>query len=203
MPLINLYLLISVLIGLFNAPNSLEVGLTENPSAGNELEESLLTLHAGEGLVYFAAIPFSGTSVERYATGDFFEKIQYLKGKRHGKNQKWFESGVLAFEAKYFENKLHGKSSSWWSNGNIRSESNFDLGKAQGIQFQWYSSGVKFKESNLNQGLEEGMQRAWRENGKIYINYQAKNGRIFGLKRSNLCFELEDETVIRDEKVSS
>jgi antitoxin component YwqK of YwqJK toxin-antitoxin module len=44
-------------------------------------------------------------------------------------------------------------------------------------------------------GQEEGMQKAWRENGKIYNNYEAKNGRIFGLKRASLCFQLEDEIV--------
>lgn len=44
-------------------------------------------------------------------------------------------------------------------------------------------------------GREEGMQKAWRENGKIYNNYEAKNGRIFGLKRANLCYELENEEV--------
>ena len=33
------------------------------------------------------------------------------------------------------------------------------------------------------------------QNGKIYNNYEAKNGRIFGLKRASLCFQLEDEIV--------
>ena len=190
-------------MGLLTNSSPIEEVSTGNPFSGNEVQEQLLILHPAEGLVYLDEIPFSGTGVEHYADGKVFEKIGYLKGKKRGLHQKWFESGALAFEAQYFENKLHGKSSSWWSNGKIRSESNFDFGKSHGLQTEWYNSGVKFKESNLNQGLEEGMQRAWRENGKIYINYEAKNGRIFGLKRSNLCFELEDETVIRDEKISS
>ena len=49
-------------------------------------------------------------------------------------------------------------------------------------------------------GREEGMQQAWRRNGKIYNNYEAKNGRIFGLKRANLCFQLEEE-IVQDEKI--
>jgi antitoxin component YwqK of YwqJK toxin-antitoxin module len=199
----KIYLFILILYGSITSPENSVLLSTENPFAGNEVEEQLLMLHPSEGLVYLGAIPFSGTSVEYYADGKVFEKIQYLKGKKHGLNQKWFESEALAYEAYHFENKLHGTSKSWWSNGNIRTESNFELGKSHGLQTEWYSSGVKFKESNLDRGLEEGMQRAWRENGKVYVNYEAKNARIFGLKRSNLCFELENENVIRDEKVSN
>ncbi len=40
------------------------------------------------------------------------------------------------------------------------------------------------------------MQRSWRENGQLYNNYEARDGRTFGLKRANLCFSLDDEEVI-------
>ena len=33
------------------------------------------------------------------------------------------------------------------------------------------------------------------ENGKIYVNYEAKNGRIFGMNRTNLCYKLKNEKV--------
>jgi antitoxin component YwqK of YwqJK toxin-antitoxin module len=49
---------------------------------------------------------------------------------------------------------------------------------------------------NYRAGKEAGMQRAWRQNGKIYNNYEVKNGRIFGLKRANLCYGLDDEKII-------
>jgi antitoxin component YwqK of YwqJK toxin-antitoxin module len=69
------------------------------------------------------------------------------------------------------------------------------MGVPHGIQKQWYQSGAKFKHLSLNHGIEEGLQQSWRENGKIYNNYEAKNGRIFGLKRANLCYELEEEII--------
>ena len=77
----------------------------------------------------------------------------------------------------------------------MRSESAFNEGIAHGTQRQWYKSGVLFKEINLAMGKEEGMQKAWRENGKIYNNYEARNGRIYGLKRASLCYELDNEEV--------
>ena len=63
------------------------------------------------------------------------------------------------------------------------------------MQWEWYQSGSTFKKINLVDGREEGLQQSWRENGKLYSNYEAKNGRIFGLKRANLCYQLKDETL--------
>jgi hypothetical protein len=37
------------------------------------------------------------------------------------------------------------------------------------------------------------MQNAWRENGKPYINYEARDGRRYGLQKSNLCYTLKDQ----------
>ena len=44
-------------------------------------------------------------------------------------------------------------------------------------------------------GKEKGIQRAYRKNGALYANYEAKNGRIFGLKKASLCFGLEDQQI--------
>ena len=46
-------------------------------------------------------------------------------------------------------------------------------------------------------GQEVGLQQAWRQNGKLYSNYHYINGRVFGLKRSNMCVGLEDEKVVK------
>ena len=44
-------------------------------------------------------------------------------------------------------------------------------------------------------GREEGIQQAYRKNGALYANYEAKKGRIFGLKKASLCFELEGQKI--------
>lgn len=44
-------------------------------------------------------------------------------------------------------------------------------------------------------GKEEGLQQAFRENGVLFANYEAKDGRVFGLKKAKLCFGLEDESI--------
>ena len=82
-----------------------------------------------------------------------------------------------------------------WPNGLKSSESNYEFGILNGVQKRWHSNGQLARKTQLIVGKEEGMQQAWLPNGKIYVNYQAKNGRIFGLKKSVLCYELDNEVV--------
>lgn len=44
-------------------------------------------------------------------------------------------------------------------------------------------------------GMEEGIQQTFRKNGALYANYEAKEGRIFGLKKAALCYGLEDQSI--------
>jgi len=184
-----------LLLGLLSCNGQSE---SPEPVSGPEIRASALQLRAGEGLVYHGETPFSGSSVSHYPNDQLAERIHYLEGKKHGLSQKWFRDGTLSFEANLLDGKRDGAVKTWWKDGKIRSESHYKKGVAHGQQLQWYPSGAQFKEMNLVEGKEEGMQRAWRENGKIYNNYEARNGRIFGLKRANLCFELSNEIITKD-----
>ena len=155
-----------------------------------------LKLMVNEGLYMHENSPFSGYAVEYFAGNNLETVTLFQCGKKHGSLKKWFESGVKSYSAEYTDGKLDGISSTWWRNGKLRSTSNFKDGVPEGVQLQWYKSGAKFKVRQLANGIEDGIQQSWRENGKIYNNYEAKNGRIFGLKRANLCYELTDEEVV-------
>ncbi len=154
-----------------------------------------LLLNPNKGLIYYQGKPFTGTSVSYFKNGQQAKRIDYVNGKKQGFYKKWFVDGLLSFESQYVNGKQHGLTSTWWSNGNLRSESNYVAGIPDGVQKQWYKSGAKFKVIHLSRGKEEGLQQSWRENGKLYNNYEAKNGRIFGLKRANLCYELDNEQI--------
>lgn len=155
-----------------------------------------LKLIPAEGIVYYQNKPFTGISLGRYPSGQEAVSLQYSNGIRDGKYIKWFADGTISYISEYKNGKQEGTAKSWWNNGNLRSQSRYISGIGQGQQTQWYKSGVKFKVMNLTDGKEEGIQTSWRENGKIYNNYEARNGRIFGLKRAALCFQLEDENVV-------
>ena len=159
------------------------------------VEEDDLKLIPEKGLMYYHDQPFSGKAIRYDDHRALVSEATYVKGKKHGVLRKYFEKGVLSFESQYIDGKQDGTATSWWKNGEVRSVSKFEKGIPHGEQWQWYKSGAKFKRTNLVYGKEEGIQQSWRENGKIYNNYEAKNGRVFGLKRSKLCYELDKEEI--------
>jgi len=191
----SIYILLTILLtACQTTTDTNQAKLPDSPNLGTRLK-SKLELRPTEGLVYYQGKPFTGTSIVTNNAQITTLSQDYINGKKDGFHRLWFENGDLSYEATYAQGKLHGYSKTWWRNGNLRSESHHQKGLSHGTQKQWYKSGAKFKLRNTNQGKEEGIQQSWRENGKIYNNYEAKNGRIFGLKRASLCFQLEDEEV--------
>lgn len=177
------------------APEGTQTDVPPCETAG-EVDAAALELRPGEGLVYYQGKPFCGTRIKRYPDGgQLAEKTAFAHGKKQGPSQKWFPDGTLSYEGGHEQGKLDGPAKTWWRNGILRSETPYKMGVVHGEVWQWYQSGAKFKKRSLVDGKEEGMQMSWRENGAIYCNYEAKNGRIFGLKRANLCYALEDEEI--------
>lgn len=190
-----LYLSIFILLSCNDHLGNVSVNAPIN--LGNTLTvlSDSLSLNKQNGRVYYQGTVFNGTSVSYYSNGILASSIDYLEGKKHGFYRKWFSNSDLSYEASYEGGKLQGSSRTWWVNGNFRSVSNFFEGVPHGEQVQYYKSGVLFKRLQLDMGKESGLQQSWRENGKLFNNYEARDGRIYGLKRSKLCFELEDEEV--------
>jgi antitoxin component YwqK of YwqJK toxin-antitoxin module len=160
-----------------------------------EVNKKEVILHPNEGKWYYKNQPFSGFLVVSHENGVLAERVGYYDGKKEGLAQKWYSEGNLLKTSIYTENRLNGKVTSWWLNGMISTESNYIDGKKHGIQKKWYENGQLSRQTTSYYGKEDGLQQAWLENGKIYANYEVKNGRIFGLKRSNLCYQLNDENI--------
>jgi len=159
------------------------------------VEKEKLKLNTLEGRWYFNTEAFSGFAITRFKTGQLAEKIGYTNGKKEGAALKWNKEGVLTSEKFYNENRLEGTAKTWWPNGNLSSESNYSNRVRHGIQKRWYPNGQLAQLRNFSFGKEEGIQQAWLKTGKLYANYEAKNDRFFGMKRSNLCYQLKDGKV--------
>ena len=160
-----------------------------------EVEKELLKLNVVEGRWYYAGAPFNGYLVETYENGQIAEKTGFFHGKREGPSLKWYKGGKLFSQKNYVSNRLEGTSKTWWPNGQQSSESNYTNRQRHGYQKKWYPNGQITSITHFNLGKEEGLQQAWLKTGKLYVNYEAKNGRFFGLRRSNLCYQLKDEVV--------
>lgn len=190
----SLYI-ICVLFLFYSCVDNKELPVSKEKALTTAISKDSVTLIPDKGLVYFHNAPFTGICVSYYSNGQLSTSREYLKGRSNGLYQKWFSSGIKSFESSYRNGRLNGVTTSWWGNSNLRTKSNYLKGVAQGKQVQWYRSGAKFKQMNMVDGKEEGIQQSWRENGKLYNNYEAKNGRIFGLKKSTLCYKIDDEEV--------
>ncbi len=142
---------------------------------------------------------FTGYAAKFFENNQPAEKVFYLNGKKEGIAKYWFENGTIRKTKNFAHNRLNGRTIIYFENGQKASLRNYLNNKLDGIQEEWYENGKIFKRQNCIAGKEEGLQQAWTRNGKIFANYEARNGRIFGLKRTNLCVNVKDEIISLDE----
>lgn len=161
-----------------------------------EVPKEKIILNQVKAIWYYKEKPFNGYAVKYYPNDSLAEKTGFYNGKREGVSKQWSESGQLRLERNFKNNRFEGPYRAWWENGILAEEATYIKGILQGVQKKWYPTGVLAKVRNIVNSRENGKQKAWLANGKLYVNYEAKNGRIFGLKRANSCYKLEDEKVI-------
>lgn len=177
----------------------------ENNSTSDTLTEVPDTLVQKSALEYNNKIstwtlngtPYSGFVVSYYPDKSLKEKFGVLNGKKQNEYIRWYSDGHFKDVSTYHKGKLHGEKKIWSqdSTHTLVAHYNYDAGWPHGEQTKWYTTGELFKKMNLNKGKEEGMQQAFRKNGALYANYEAREGRIFGMKKAKLCYSLEDENV--------
>jgi len=145
--------------------------------------------------------PYSGYAETYYEDGSLKERIGILHGRKQNQAEQWCPDGRQRAVATYHKGRLHGEKRVWASDAGhaLIAHLRYKDGKAHGAQTKWYPTGEVFKKLNLNMGKEEGLQQAFRKNGDLYANYEAKEGRVFGLKKAALCYGLEDER-LKNEK---
>ena len=78
-----------------------------------------------------------------------------------------------------------------WPNGTRRTEATLKNGAYEGEYRSWYASGAPFELRHYAGGHEAGLQQAWSEAGKRYINYEARDGRHYGMENATPCVSAE------------
>ncbi|WP_084370927.1 toxin-antitoxin system YwqK family antitoxin [Reichenbachiella faecimaris] len=168
------------------------------PAVEYQMEEVFFNRNNSTWLLKLDSSRVSGHIHERYPNGTLLRAFGVFEGKREGLLMTYFPNGKLKYTENYRQNKLDGTVKRWSQEGGYQllAQLSYKSGKLHGEQKKWFSSGELHKLMHMNMGQEEGRQQAFRKNGVVYANYEAKNGRVFGLKRSNLCYELDDEQVV-------
>ncbi|WP_339924554.1 membrane-binding protein [uncultured Cyclobacterium sp.] len=163
----------------------------------NTIDKSKLVYNNKVSLWTLDGEKFSGYAISYYPDSTLKQKIGILDGKKQNETTDWYPDGRIKHLAYYHLGRLHGEKKTWTTDVShlLISHLQYYSGKLHGVQKKWYPTGEIFKVLTLNMGREEGLQQAFRKNGDLFANYEAKNGRIFGLKRAVLCVGLEDEVV--------
>ncbi|MEP2026761.1 MAG: membrane-binding protein [Reichenbachiella sp.] len=196
-------LILALLVGcdgqLKNAKSILsESKIVDIPLVTYELQEVFFNKKSSRWQFRVNNALVSGYIVDRFKNGQDAKQISVYEGRKEGTLKTYFPNGQLKYEENYKNNKLHGEVKRWsqQSGYQLMAHLNYKDGKLHGEQKKWFVTGELHKLMHMKEGKEDGIQQAFRKNGKLYANYESKNGRVFGLKRSNLCYELDDQQVV-------
>ncbi|MBX2817459.1 MAG: membrane-binding protein [Saprospiraceae bacterium] len=140
---------------------------------------------------------YSGYALDYHDNGRLRSSVGIHQGRRENVCIEWFGNGKIRSITHYRNGKLHGIKKTWSSDEpqNLLSYTRYASGKAHGTHKIWYPSGEIFKILHYEHGIEKGLQQAFRKNGDLFANYEARDGRVYGLKRASLCFGLSSESI--------
>jgi len=140
---------------------------------------------------------YTGYAVSFYSDSTPKEKFGILNGRKQNQAIHWYADGHYKHITNYHKGKPHGDKKSWSADSlhTMVAHLQYVSGKVHGEQKKWYPTGELFKKMNFNMGKEEGLQQAFRKNGALFANYEAREGRIFGLKKAALCFGIADNNI--------
>ena len=130
---------------------------------------------------------FSGNLVTLYTANDTAEIIPYYNGLEEDLTRKWFPNKKISEERLYHLGKKERVHKGWWENGQQKFIYNFKNDNHEGLAQTWYPNGLMASENNYSKGYEIGMQRAWYSDGVIRANYEARDGRQYGLTGVKNC----------------
>jgi antitoxin component YwqK of YwqJK toxin-antitoxin module len=72
-------------------------------------------------------------------------------------------------------------------NGTLRLEAKLRDGVFHGEYRTWYASGRPYESRHYVDGREEGRQQSWTEDGTLFLNYEMRDGRRYGLVNARPC----------------
>ncbi len=152
-----------------------------------KLDIKAKNLSLTNGIMLYKDKPYTGVLYSKNDTITLY-RVSYLKGIKHGKEERFYFDGLPASQRFYTNGKKVGVHKGWWSNQQPKFITHFDnAGNLTSTQREWLSNGMLIKELHFANGNEKGWQKSWDINGKIKSNYVVINGERFGLIGYNKC----------------
>ena len=125
------------------APQVFEIGPIASVDVDKTIQEvspeDLNYPESGE-IAFLGELPFTGRSTTFYTNGQRATMINYINGKRHGIEARWFKDGGKRFEGRFQENTLVGVFEEWYQNGRRKSQAVWQDGKRRSVT-EWDENG--------------------------------------------------------------
>ena len=187
------YLLILILQGACQSQKQDEQPIAEIETIPNiTLRSGDTALSLQNGVWFYQQAPFTGFIETYFSSGSLKSRQSFYKGKDEGLFLSYYEDGSKDAQRFYHHGEKDSINQGWWPNGNRRFEYHFKDGICEGDFKEWYQSGKPLKHIVYHNGREES-GKGWRENGKIYMSFVVKDGRLYGMVNTNLCYSLKNE----------
>jgi len=141
---------------------------------------------------YYADTLFSGHVHAFHSNGTMQRMQSYFNGKEEGLLMTWFPDGQKESERYFAKGEKEGVHKGWWENGQQRFEYQFSNGQYENDFREWSVNGTLAKHIEYKNG-KEVRGKAWRENGKVYMSFEVRGSRRYGMMNAKPCYTLRTE----------
>jgi antitoxin component YwqK of YwqJK toxin-antitoxin module len=104
----------------------------------------------------------------------------------------WHASGGLENVRPYRGAKKVGLHRAYWPDGTRRLEAHYEDDAYDGEYRTWHSNGRAAEIRHFTRGRESGRQQAWTPEGVLYLNYEVRDGRHYGLINARPCVTVHE-----------
>jgi len=150
-----------------------------------------------QGITYINDSIANGYIILLNTTNDTLALDGFLNGKKQGRCYTKYTYKHYRSVENYIKGKAEGWQRKWWENGILKYEAHFQQDVFDGRLREWNPKGVLMRENRYVNGQEEGKQRMWYDNGKLRANYMVKDGRTYGLTGTMNCSNAAEMKTVR------
>lgn len=106
---------------------------------------------------------------------------------------RFFADGTPASVRSYRDGRKTGWHLAFWPDGTPQSEAAYREDAYHGTYRSYYRSGRRYELRRFELGREAGRQQSWTEDGTLYLNYEVRDGRRYGLVNARPCLPVGPE----------
>lgn len=139
------------------------------------------------GVWRLAGRPFSGLLLERDPSGVVRMAVPLVEGLPDGREWRWYDDGSLESVRQYANGHKVGFHRGWWRGGRRQFEADLRDDGFHGRYRAWHAHGRLSDVRTFVEGREDGVQQSWTADGVLFLNYEVRNGRRYGMVNAKPC----------------